>query len=139
MRRSPVLQRSAPQANPAQPAVRNDVDPGVGDRSEVDDLILESEELVGAEGLLGKERPPEHALSSDRGVGGVLDEGGLDRAAVGVVSLVVAGVDLNPTNDARHAKLDDQPLVAGDASAARLPAVAHVDPTSGRKTLPGQP
>ena len=57
---------------------------------------------------------------------GLVDDGGFDRAALGVVALEVSGVDLDAADLPLGAETDNRPVVAGTAAAARLPPVAHV-------------
>src|SRR5690606_24764376 len=53
------------------------------------------------------------------------------RAALGVVAVEVAGVDLDQADGAGGGEGEQDPVVAGSALAAGLPAVAHVRGAAG--------
>ena len=60
-----LARRLAKQPNPTDATIRDDVDPRVRDRAEVDDLIIERVDRVGFQLLLRQQHWPEHALGDE--------------------------------------------------------------------------
>src|SRR5437764_5976889 len=73
------------------------------------------------------ELAPEHRLGDDRAVDRAIHQRRLDRAGIGIIAFVVAGIDLDLLDDTGRPELDDDPVIAGLPPSPRLPAIAHVD------------
>src|SRR5207247_2044011 len=121
---SPVLSLQRPvHPKPAHAPIGIDVEPHVSARADVGQLLLEPAEPVGLELGLAQDLGPSQLTRGQR----VHDRVGLvapiGRAAIGVVALEVAGVDLDAANPARPPEPHDRPVVPRPAPAPGLPAV----------------
>src|SRR5438477_7279122 len=113
------------------PAVRIDVELHVADRATAGDVLSgKPVDVIHLQVLARHEHVPEHPSGDCRTVWPALDESGLNRAGLGEIALVVAGVHLDFLDDPRRSELDDDPVVAGLAAPPRLPAIAHIDAAS---------
>src|SRR4051794_22177161 len=90
---------------------------------------------VGAELRLGQERRPARAGDEVRGTRARGRVDAVEREAVRVVALEMGGVDLDDRRRAARAELNEDPVVARAATAAGLPAAAHVLGTAGHDEI----
>jgi len=120
----------AEQAQPADTAIREYIDPHMGDRAKRLDLLGELVLGVHLQLLARQQLAPEQALGFDLAVGATFDESALYSAAIRVVTFEVQGVDDDALDLARMAEGDYHPVIARGTSARGFPTVAHIDATA---------